>query len=127
MYRGCPVGIKIQEFIKLVARATILSRQVKKIILFLQYAGRVCPQEERCEIKCNRKKYEPVAIGRLERFIADYESERWNQNRKQNQKQAGVAIIGRSRAELRRRPDTNGLDVTVFEALHEIGGVLLYD
>ena len=75
---GCPVGIKIGDFISLVAEGDYLgaAAKVKEDNLLPAICGRVCPQEEQCEVKCVvGKKGEPVAIGRLERFVADYERE----------------------------------------------------
>ena len=75
---GCPVGVKIGEFISLVAEGKFLeaAEKIKEDNMFPAICGRVCPQEEQCEIKCVvGKKNEPVAIGRLERFVADYERE----------------------------------------------------
>src|SRR3989337_3252473 len=75
---GCPVGIKIGDFISLVAEGDFLgaAAKVKEDNLLPAICGRVCPQEEQCEVKCvTGKKGEPVAIGRLERFVADYERE----------------------------------------------------
>jgi len=130
---GCPVGIKIQEFIKLVAEGDYLgaAAKVKEDNALPAICGRVCPQEEQCEIKCvTGVKYEPVAIGRLERFVADYEREhvgiRIPKTKPKTNKK--VAIVGSGPAGLSCAGDLiqMGHDVTVFEALHEIGGVLLY-
>lgn len=130
---GCPVGIKIQEFIKLVAEGDYLgaAAKVKEDNALPAICGRVCPQEEQCEIKCViGKKYEPVAIGRLERFVADYEREQVGIRIPKTKPKTGrkVAIVGSGPAGLSCAGDLiqMGHDVTVFEALHEIGGVLLY-
>ncbi len=130
---GCPVGIKIQEFIKLIAEGDYLAAaaKVKEDNTLPAICGRVCPQEEQCEIKCvTGKKYEPVAIGRLERFVADYEREHVGIRIPKTKPKTGrkVAIIGSGPAGLSCAGDLiqMGHDVTVFEALHEIGGVLLY-
>jgi glutamate synthase (NADPH/NADH) small chain len=130
---GCPVGIKIREFIKLVAEGDYLAAaaKVKEDNALPAICGRVCPQEEQCEIKCvTGKKYEPVAIGRLERFVADYEREHVGIRIPKTKPKTGkkVAIIGSGPAGLSCAGDLiqMGHDVTVFEALHEIGGVLLY-
>jgi len=107
---GCPVGIKIGDFISLVAEGDFLgaAAKVKEDNLLPAICGRVCPQEEQCEVKCVvGKKSEPVAIGRLERFVADYEREH----------------VGIRTPEIKIQ---QGHDVTVFEALHELGGVLIY-
>jgi glutamate synthase (NADPH/NADH) small chain len=130
---GCPVGIKIDEFIDLIAEGDYLgaAAKVKEDNLLPAICGRVCPQEEQCEVKCVvGKKGEPVAIGRLERFVADYEREhvgiripeiKTKTNRK-------VAIVGSGPAGLSCAGDLiqQGHDVTVFEALHNLGGVLIY-
>jgi glutamate synthase (NADPH/NADH) small chain len=73
---GCPVGVKIGDFITLVADGKHMeaAAKIKEDNMLPAICGRVCPQEEQCEIKCVvSKKHEPVAIGRLERFVADYE------------------------------------------------------
>ena len=93
--------------------------------------GRVCPQEEQCEVKCIvGKKNEPVAIGRLERFVSDYEREHNGAKDSILKPKTGkkVAVIGSGPAGLSCAGDLiqMGHDVTVFEALHELGGVLIY-
>ena len=130
---GCPVGVKIGEFITLVAEGDFLgaSAIMKEDNLLPAICGRVCPQEEQCEIKCVvGKKNEPVAIGRLERFIADYERETVGIRTPEIKSKTGkkVAIIGSGPAGLSCAGDLiqMGHDVTVFEALHELGGVLIY-
>jgi glutamate synthase (NADPH/NADH) small chain len=129
---GCPVGVEIPQFIRAVREGNMpLAVQVLKRRNSLPgVCGRVCPQEEQCESKCVlAKKKAPIAIGRLERYVADWE----NQNRREGQpipRQRGkrVAIVGSGpagltcAAELAKR----GHDVTIFEALHEAGGVLVY-
>ena len=130
---GCPVGIKIGDFISLVAEGDYLgaAAKVKEDNLLPAICGRVCPQEEQCEVKCVvGKKGEPVAIGRLERFVADYEREHVGIrtpeiNAKTNKR---VAVVGSGPAGLSCAGDLiqQGHDVTVFEALHELGGVLIY-
>lgn len=130
---GCPVGVKIGEFISLVADGDYLgaAAKIKEDNLLPAICGRVCPQEEQCEIKCVvGKKNEPVAIGRLERFVADYEREhvgiRTPQVKPRTNKK--IAIVGSGPAGLSCAGDLilKGHDVTVFEALHELGGVLIY-
>jgi glutamate synthase (NADPH/NADH) small chain len=130
---GCPVGVKINEFIALVAVGDYLgaSTKMKEDNLLPAICGRVCPQEEQCEVKCTvGKKNEPVAIGRLERFIADYERETVGIRVPQLKPKTGkkVAIVGSGPAGLSCAGDLiqMGHDVTVFEALHELGGVLIY-
>jgi glutamate synthase (NADPH) small chain len=130
---GCPVGIKIGDFISLVAVGDYLgaAAKVKEDNLLPAICGRVCPQEEQCEVKCVvGKKGEPVAIGRLERFVADYERElvgiRTPEIKPKTNKR--VAVVGSGPAGLSCAGDLiqQGHDVTVFEALHELGGVLIY-
>ncbi|HLG32215.1 MAG TPA: NADPH-dependent glutamate synthase [Ignavibacteriaceae bacterium] len=130
---GCPVGVKIGEFIALVADGNFLgaAEKMKEDNLLPAICGRVCPQEEQCEIKCIvSKKNEPVAIGRLERFVADYERETVGIRIPEVKSKSGkiVAIVGSGPAGLSCAGDLiqMGHDVTVFEALHELGGVLIY-
>jgi glutamate synthase (NADPH) small chain len=130
---GCPVNVQIPQFIKLVADGDFAAaaRKIKETNALPAICGRVCPQEDQCEIKCIRRiKSDPVAIGNLERFAADWERE----NNKivlppckpKNGKK--VAIIGSGPAGLTCAGELvkEGFDVTVFEALHEAGGVLVY-
>lgn len=130
---GCPVGVKINEFIALIAEGDFLgaSEKMKEDNLLPAICGRVCPQEEQCEVKCTvGKKNEPVAIGRLERFVADYERETVGIRVPKLKPKTGkkVAIVGSGPAGLSCAGDLiqMGHDVTVFEALHEPGGVLIY-
>jgi glutamate synthase (NADPH/NADH) small chain len=130
---GCPVGVKINEFVALVAEGDFLgaSAKMKEDNLLPAICGRVCPQEEQCEIKCIvGKKNEPVAIGRLERFVADYERKTVGIRVPSLKPKTGkkVAIVGSGPAGLSCAGDLiqMGHDVTVFEALHELGGVLIY-
>ena len=130
---GCPVGVKINEFVALVADGDFLgaASKMKEDNLLPAICGRVCPQEEQCEIKCVvGKKNEPVAIGRLERFVADYERETVGIRVPSLKPKTGkkVAIVGSGPAGLSCAGDLiqMGHDVTVFEALHELGGVLIY-
>lgn len=130
---GCPVGVKIGEFIALVSEGNYLgaAEKMKEDNLLPAICGRVCPQEEQCEIKCViGKKGEPVAIGRLERFVADYEREHVGIRTPKVKPKTGrkVAIVGSGPAGLSCAGDLiqQGHDVTVFEALHELGGVLIY-
>ena len=129
---GCPVNVKIPEFIKKVADGDFdeASRILASENCLPAVCGRVCPQETQCEILCVRgKKGEPVAIGRLERFVADHAMEHMTQKIPEIKKNGiKVAIAGGGPAgltcagELARR----GYDVTIFEALHALGGVLMY-
>ncbi len=130
---GCPVGVKIGDFISLIADGDYLgaAAKLKEDNLLPAICGRVCPQEEQCEIKCVvGKKGEPVAIGRLERFVADYERETVGIRTPELKPKTGkkVAIVGSGPAGLSCAGDLiqMGHDVTVFEALHELGGVLVY-
>ena len=130
---GCPVGVKINEFVALVADGDFLgaAEKMKEDNLLPAICGRVCPQEEQCEVKCIvGKKNEPVAIGRLERFVADYERETVGIRVPSLKPKTGkkVAIVGSGPAGLSCAGDLiqMGHDVTVFEALHELGGVLIY-
>src|SRR3989304_8197165 len=130
---GCPVGVKIGEFIALVAGGDYLgaAAKIKEDNLLPAICGRVCPQEEQWEAKCVvGKKGEPVAIGRLERFVADYEREHVGIRTPEIKPKTNrrVAIVGSGPAGLSCAGDLiqQGHDVTVFEALHELGGVLIY-
>ena len=130
---GCPVGVKIGDFIKLVSEGDYLgaAAKIKEDNMLPAVCGRVCPQEEQCEAKCVvGKKREPVAIGRLERFVADYEREHLGLKSPELKPKTGkkVAIVGSGPAGLSCAGDLiqMGHDVTVFEALHELGGVLIY-
>ena len=129
---GCPVNIKIPEFIKKIKEGDFEGAYsvISESSSLPAVCGRVCPQESQCESKCVRGiKNEPVAIGRLERFAADYHNE--------NSKEAPVrpasnghkvAIVGSGPSGLTCAGDLakKGYDVTVFEALHLAGGVLVY-
>lgn len=132
---GCPVGIYIPKFIKQIesqdfkgAAATLKDTNVLPAV-----CGRVCPQEKQCEASCFYTlslKKDPVAIGHLERFAADYERNSGNMSVPVVEKPNGIriAIIGSGPAGLACANDLAkwGYDVTVFEALHELGGVLKY-
>ncbi|MBO2527148.1 MAG: hypothetical protein CW335_03075, partial [Clostridiales bacterium] len=129
---GCPVNIRIPEFIAKVAEGDF--QEAYEVITSTNalpaLSGRVCPQESQCESKCIRGvKGEPVAIGRLERFVADWYRENVN---KMPEKTASngikIAVVGSGpsgltcASELAKR----GYEVSVFEALHTAGGVLVY-
>ena len=132
--QGCPVSINIPSFIKNVERGDFLSaaRVLKHTSSLPAVCGRVCPQEKQCESQCiHLKMNEPaVAIGNLERFVADYERESGNIVLPELAPKNGIkiAVVGSGPAGLSFAGDMvkNGYDVTVFEALHEIGGVLKY-
>ena len=129
---GCPVGIDIPEFIAHVAEGDFEAayQVINRSSSLPAVCGRVCPQESQCEGKCTRGiKNEPVAIGRLERFVADWHRENvhtapvvpeWNGHK--------VAVIGAGPAGLTAAGDLAklGYKVTVYEALHVAGGVLMY-
>lgn len=131
---GCPVEINIPGFIKNIERNMILeaAKVLKETSALPAVCGRVCPQEKQCESKCMllRMKKEPVAIGHLERFAADYERESGLISVPQIAQSNGIkiAVVGSGPAGLSFAGDMAkyGYDVTVFEALHEIGGVLKY-
>ena len=130
---GCPVGINIPGFIKQIAQGDFAKGVsiLKQDNVLPAICGRVCPQEEQCEVVCTlAKKYEPVAIGRLERFLADWEREGGKIEPLVPGKPTGktVAIVGAGPAGLTAAADLvrYGHDVTVFEALQRPGGVLVY-
>ncbi len=130
---GCPVGVKIGDFISLVAEGDYLgaAAKIKEDNMLPAICGRVCPQEEQCEARCVvGKKNGPVAIGRIERFVADYEREKVGIRTPELKPKTGkkVAIVGSGPAGLSCAGDLiqMGHDVTVFEALHDLGGVLIY-
>jgi glutamate synthase (NADPH) small chain len=130
---GCPVGVKIKDFIDLVAQGDFLgaAAKIKEDNVLPAVCGRVCPQEEQCEMKCVvGVKNEPIAIGRLERFVADYERQNVGIRLPQIKEKTGkkVAVVGSGPAGLSCAADLiqAGHGVTVFEALHELGGVLVY-
>lgn len=131
---GCPVNINIPSFIKNIERGQFLAaaKVLKNTSALPAVCGRVCPQEKQCESKCiHLKMNEPaVAIGYLERFAADYERESGNASIPEMQPDNGikVAVVGSGPAGLSFAGDMakRGYQVHVFEALHEIGGVLKY-
>lgn len=131
--QGCPVNVKIPEFIALIAEGKFIeaARKIKETNALPAICGRVCPQEEQCEIRCILgKKGEAVAIGNLERFAADYEREHGEVEIPQVKPSNGkkVAIIGSGPSGLTCAGELvkEGFGVTIFEALHEAGGVLVY-
>jgi len=130
---GCPVGVKIPEFIALIedGKFAAAARKIKETNALPAVCGRVCPQEIQCEIKCVRgKKGESVAIGRLERFCADYERENKLVELPEKRPPTGkkIAVVGSGPSGLTLAGDLIklGHDVTIFEALHKPGGVLVY-
>ena len=132
--QGCPVSINIPTFIKNIERGEFLeaAKVLKETSALPAVCGRVCPQEKQCESKCiHLKMGKPaVAIGYLERFAADYERESGNISVPEVAEKNGIkiAVVGSGPAGLSFAGDMakRGYDVTVFEALHEIGGVLKY-
>ncbi|MBQ5825997.1 MAG: bifunctional dihydroorotate dehydrogenase B NAD binding subunit/NADPH-dependent glutamate synthase, partial [Bacteroidaceae bacterium] len=133
---GCPVGIDIPRFIKHIERGEFLAAAstLKETSALPAVCGRVCPQEKQCESKCIHLKTgrQAVAIGCLERFAADYEREHQAPNTQHTASKPSngikVAVVGSGPAGLSFAGEMNsrGYEVTVFEALHEIGGVLKY-
>ncbi|MBQ6731640.1 MAG: NADPH-dependent glutamate synthase, partial [Paludibacteraceae bacterium] len=131
---GCPVSINIPSFIKNIERGEFLgaAKVLKMTSALPAVCGRVCPQEKQCESQCiHLKMGKPaVAIGYLERFAADYERESGNISLPELAPKNGikVGVVGSGPAGLSFAGDMakKGYDVTVFEALHEIGGVLKY-
>lgn len=131
---GCPVNIQIPDFIKNIERGNILgaAQVLKQTSALPAVCGRVCPQEKQCESKCiHLKMNEPaVAIGYLERFAADYERESGKAQLPPIAPSNGmkVAVVGSGPSGLSFAGDMvkKGYEVYVFEALHEIGGVLKY-
>lgn len=131
---GCPVGVHIPDFIAYVAKGEFEQayREIKRSNSLPAVCGRVCPQESQCESKCVRGiKGEPVAIGRLERFVAD-----WHMAHGEGEAKAApvpanghkVAVIGAGPAGLTCAGDlaAKGYAVTIYEAFHVAGGVLMY-
>ena len=128
----CPVGVKVKEFVKLIVAGDYLgaAAKVREDNVLPAITGRVCPQEDHCEGACLlHKKVESLGIGYLERFVADYE-QRMGASMAPNAPATGkkVAIVGSGPAGLSAAGDLvqKGHKVHVFEALHEIGGVLVY-
>ncbi len=132
--QGCPVNINIPSFIKNIERGEFLNaaRVLKSTSALPAVCGRVCPQEKQCESMCiHLKMKEPaVAIGNLERFAADFERESGKMALPEVAPKNGkkIAVVGSGPSGLSFAGDMAklGYDVTVFEALHEIGGVLKY-
>lgn len=130
---GCPVEIDIPGFIKLIAKGDFRGaiRRMKEKNSLPAICGRVCPQEEQCQKVCVlAKKQEPVAIGKLERFIADWEAKQGKVEIPPKKPSTGkkVAVIGSGPAGLTVAGELAklGHSVTIFEALHRLGGVLTY-
>ncbi len=130
---GCPVNVNIHEFVSLVREGEYLkaASKIREDNVLPAITGRVCPQEIQCEGCCVLgNKFEPLGIGYLERFVADYEREHGEFGLPEIAPPTGkkVGIVGSGPAGLSAAGDLirHGHQVTVFEALHEIGGVLIY-
>lgn len=130
---GCPVGIDISAFIKLIEDGDPAGAiaKLKETTSFPAVCGRVCPQEEQCELHCILGvKQEPVAIGRLERYAADWEAAHGSPSRPQVAPKKGkrVGVVGSGPAGLTCAGELAkmGYEVTIYEALHKPGGVLVY-
>ena len=131
--KGCPVEVDIPGFIRLILEKDFAAaaRKIKETNSLPAVCGRVCLQEEQCEIACVlHKKFQPVAIGALERFVADYERENHLVQLPRKQPPTGrkAAVVGAGPAGLTVAGDLIllGHEVTIFEALHKPGGVLVY-
>ena len=129
---SCPVNISIPEFISHIKEADFEGayKVITRTSSLPAVCGRVCPQETQCESKCTMGiKFEPVGIGRLERFVADWHNENVKEDPEMPKKNGHrVAIVGSGPSGLTCAGDLakTGYDVTVFEALHKAGGVLVY-
>jgi len=130
---GCPVSVDITGFIHLITEGDFIAaaQKIKETNLLPAVCGRVCPQEEQCEQVCVVAKIDkPVAIGRLERFVADYEREQGAVKLPKVASSTGkkVAVVGSGPAGITVSYELlqAGHQVTIFEALHELGGVLVY-
>lgn len=135
--QGCPVNINIPGFIKQLEIGNIIGAAeiIKESSTLPAVCGRVCPQEKQCEAQCIHIKmgHKPVAIGYLERFVADYTASNMSETSHKREanntgKMGKIAVVGSGPAGLAFAGDMAkyGYEVTVFEALHEIGGVLKY-
>jgi glutamate synthase (NADPH/NADH) small chain len=130
---GCPVAVQIPEFIAMIAEGDFAGaiQKIKETNSLPAVCGRVCPQEDQCEKKCTLGfKFEPVAIGRLERFAADRESASGKMDIPTKAPPTGkkIAVVGSGPAGLTAAGELckMGHEVTIFEALHKSGGVLAY-
>jgi glutamate synthase (NADPH/NADH) small chain len=130
--KGCPVDVDIPSFIGLIKTEKYVeaAAKIKETNALPAICGRVCPQENQCQKHCVLGvRSEPVAIGRLERFAADYERKHRELSKPVKGKKLGhVAVVGAGPAGLTVAADllNRGYDVEVFESLHEAGGVLMY-
>ncbi|MGR3302673.1 MAG: bifunctional dihydroorotate dehydrogenase B NAD binding subunit/NADPH-dependent glutamate synthase [Candidatus Scalindua sp.] len=132
-FEGCPVNIDIPAFIKLIGEGDFIgaARKIKETNGLPAVCGRVCPQEDQCEMVCIvGKKSDPVCIGNLERFVADYEREHGDVYIPDIPEKTGhkIAVVGSGPAGLTVAGDLakRGHDITIFETLHKAGGVLVY-
>ena len=129
---GCPVAVKIPEFISLIAQRDFEGayQKIKETSALPAVCGRVCPQEKQCEAKCVRGiKGESVAIGRLERFVADYHMQNIEDEIIKPQLNGKkVAVVGSGPSGLTAAGDLakKGYEITIYEAFHTPGGVLMY-
>jgi len=130
---GCPVGINIPAFIKCIVDKDFVGgiKKIKETNALPAVCGRVCPQEEQCEHNCILgKKGEPVSIGRLERFLSDWEASKGKIEKPEmapfNGKKIGIVGSGPSGITVANDLALLGYEVKIFEALHEAGGVLTY-
>lgn len=131
--RGCPVGVDIPGFLALITQGDFAAgaRKIKETNALPAVCGRVCPQESQCEALCILgKKFEPIAVGRCERFVADFEREGGLVELPELPPKNGkkVVVIGAGPSGLTVAGDLilQGYDVTIFEAFHRPGGVLMY-
>ena len=129
----CPVGVKVKEFVQLIVAGDFLAAaaKIREDNVLPTITGRVCPQEDHCEGGCLMgKKVQSLGIGYLERFVADYEQQHLDFSKIQKAPPTGkkIAIVGSGPSGLTAAGDLvqRGHQVHVFEALHEIGGVLVY-
>jgi len=129
----CPVGVKVREFVQLIVDGDFLAAaaKIREDNVLPAVTGRVCPQEDHCEGSCLLcKKGESLGIGYLERFVADYEQQHMDRSQIRKVPPTGkkVAIVGSGPSGLTAAGDLvqKGHQVHVFEALHEVGGVLVY-
>jgi len=129
----CPVGVKVKEFVQLIVAGDYMgaAAKIREDNVLPAITGRVCPQEDHCEGGCLMgKKVTPLGIGYLERFVADYEQRNMDPKNIKKASPSGkkVAIVGSGPSALTAAGDLvqKGHEVRVFEALHELGGVLVY-
>jgi len=129
----CPVGVKVKEFVQLIVAGDYMgaAAKIREDNVLPAITGRVCPQEDHCEGGCLMgKKVQPLGIGYLERFVADYEQRHMDLRNVKRASPSGkkVAIVGSGPSGLTAAGDLvqKGHEVRVFEALHELGGVLVY-